>query len=365
MSLTYIVRRLPVLLVAAVLALAACAGQTAPATPSGSAPSGSAGPSDAPQRWTAPRAGPPGMGSSEPDGVFPRTVAHFGGTTEIPAAPQRVVVLATGQLDALLALGVTPVGGTRGDAADLVPAYLAEAFPERAAALAAMADLGLRLEPNLESVANARPDLILANEAGAEELYPQLSRIAPTVLTEGTGVNWKQDLLILAHGLGRAEQAQRWLDAYHADAAALGDGLDGGLGGGVDGRVDGGVASRPTVSLLRVTADRIRVFGVASFTGSVAEDAGLPRPPSQTFAKTSEDISTEQLARADGGHVFYGVQGGEGAAPELLGGPLWRSVPAVAEGRATAVDDDVWYLNAGPVAARQVLAGLVAATAET
>lgn len=295
---------------------------------------GTAAPAPEPKAWAAPRTVPAGMGSPAADGAFPRTVTAFGGATEIPAAPRRVVVISTGQLDALLALGVAPVGATRGDSAGLVPPYLATAFPGSAADLAAMADLGLRTAPNLEAIARAAPDLILANKAGVEDLAPQLSRIAPTVLTQGTGVNWKQDLLLVAHALGRAQQAQRMLDAFHADAAAVGASL----------------AAKPTVSFLRITAGRMRVFGVPSFTGSIAEDAGLPRPPAQTFGATSQDISREELAKADGGRIFYGVQG----ASDLLGSDLWSPL----RGHATAVDDDVWYLNAGPVAARLVLDGL-------
>ncbi len=40
---------------------------------------------------------------------------------------------------------------------------------------------------------------------------------------------------------------------------------------------------------------------------------------------------------------------------------MWKGIPAVAAGRTTEVDDDVWYLNAGPVAARSVLDGLATA----
>lgn len=293
-----------------------------------------------PKTWAAPRTVPAGMGSPAADGVFPRTVTAFGGVTQIPAAPKRVLVISTGQLDALLALGVLPVGAARGDNAGLVPPYLTTAFPDRAAELAAMADLGLRTAPNLESIAKAAPDLILANKAGVEDLAPQLSRIAPTVLTQGTGVNWKQDLLLVAHALGRAQQAQRLLDAFHNNAAALGT----------------RPATKPTVSFLRITSGRMRVFGVPSFTGSIAEDAGLPRPPSQTFGATSQDISREELAKADGGRIFYGVQGG---ASDLLTSELWKPLST----HATAVDDDIWYLNAGPVAARLVLDGLTAALA--
>ena len=75
---------------------------------------------------------PEGMGSGQADGVFPRTVTHFQGQTTIEAVPTKVVVIATGQLDSALTLGVVPVGAAAGDGAGTVPDYLTQAFPEHA-----------------------------------------------------------------------------------------------------------------------------------------------------------------------------------------------------------------------------------------
>ncbi|MDO4131878.1 ABC transporter substrate-binding protein [Clavibacter michiganensis] len=322
------------------VALAGCAAPAA-STGTGSA-SGSAG-TDADAAgtgYTTPRTMPDGKGSGQPDGVFPRTVVHFAGTTTIPAAPQRVAVISTGQADSLLTLGIVPVASTAADGAAVVPDYLTRAFPEDADALAAVAPLGDRISPDIESVAAAKPDLILMNVTGkdAASLYASLSAIAPTVATQGTGLYWKQDLLLLADAVGRTQQAASWLDSYQSDAAAFGAGL----------------ADRPTVSFLRSSADRIRVFGVASFAGSVAEDAGLPRPTAQDFTdETSRDISEEQIDLAEGDHVFAGVQGGDDTA--LTGLPLWPTLQAVEDDAVTFVDDDVFYLNTGPTAARSVL----------
>ncbi|PPF90199.1 iron-siderophore ABC transporter substrate-binding protein [Clavibacter michiganensis] len=322
------------------VALAGCAAPAA-STGTGSA-SGSAG-TDADAAgtgYTTPRTMPDGKGSGQPDGVFPRTVVHFAGTTTIPAAPQRVAVISTGQADSLLTLGIVPVASTAADGAAVVPDYLTRAFPEDADALAAVAPLGDRISPDIESVAAAKPDLILMNVTGkdAASLYASLSAIAPTVATQGTGLYWKQDLLLLADAVGRTQQAASWLDSYQSDAAAFGASL----------------ADRPTVSFLRSSADRIRVFGVASFAGSVAEDAGLPRPEEQDFTdETSRDISEEQIDLAEGDHVFAGVQGGDDTA--LTGLPLWPTLQAVEDDAVTFVDDDVFYLNTGPTAARSVL----------
>ncbi|MFE6699242.1 ABC transporter substrate-binding protein [Streptomyces sp. NPDC057718] len=305
---------------------------------------GSSSPNAAPVTHTAPRSVPQGMGSGKKDGVFPRTVTHFQGKTELKAAPEKVVVISTGQADALLTLGIVPVGSTRGEGAELLPSYLRTAFPQEAKRLASVADVGSRFEPSLEAIANIKPDLILMNTAGkdAKSLYTSLSALAPTVATQGTGLYWKQDFLLLADAVGKEEQAQEFLDDFHADAAALGK----------------QVKEPVSVSFLRMNGNRLRVFGVPSFTGSVAEDAGLRRPESQQFDDTSEDISNEQLDRADADWLFYGVQGGNAKATALLEAPLWPTLSAVSGKTAVPVDDDVFYLNTGPTAARSVLSVL-------
>jgi len=289
----------------------------------------------------APREVPEGFGSGAADGEFPRSVVHFGGATAIPEPPTRVVVISTGQLDAALTLGVVPVGTTRGAGAELVPAYLSERYPAQAAELAALQDLGTRLEPNLEAIAAARPGLILVNSAGADGIGEQLSMIAPTVLTEGTGVNWKQDFLLVADALGRTQQAQGILDDFHATAEQHAAG-----------------SNEDTVSFVRTTSDRNRVFGVPSFVGSIAEDAGFVRPAGQQFEQTSQDVADEQLTVLDADWIFYGVQPGA-ETRSVAQNPLWATLGAVSAGHVVDVDDDMWYLNAGPTAAAAVLEQLI------
>ncbi|WP_308298795.1 iron-siderophore ABC transporter substrate-binding protein [Streptomyces sp. GESEQ-35] len=288
----------------------------------------------------APSALADGMGSdTDKDGAFPRTVKHFEGSTTIKSEPEKIAVLSTGQLDDLLSLGIVPTAATRGDNAGLVPDYLADAFPSYKKKLAAMTDAGTRQAPNLESLAAAKPDLILVNDS-LGDLYPKLSKIAPTVVTAGNGINWKRDLLLVGDAVGKGQQAQEMLNDITADAGEKGADL-----------------GDPTVSMVRFTPDRTRMFGVSSFTGSIAVDMGLSRPKSQQFNGISEDIGPESVDVADGDWIFYSVQGdaGETDAASVLAGPLWKSMKAVAAGHAVKVDDDPWYLNAGPTAARLVI----------
>ncbi|MFG2797700.1 iron-siderophore ABC transporter substrate-binding protein [Streptomyces pseudovenezuelae] len=292
----------------------------------------------------APAALADGMGSDQDtDGAFPRTVTHFKGRTTVGAQPKKIAVLSTGQLDDLLSLGVVPMATTRADNAGLVPGYLADAFPAYKKRLAGMTDAGTRQAPNLETLAAAEPDLILANDS-LGDLYPKLSKIAPTVITAGNGINWKRDLLLVGAAVGKGEAARKLLDGIVADARAKGQRIKG----------------DPAVSMVRFTPDRTRMFGVSSFTGSLAVDMGLSRPKSQQFHAISQDIGAESIDTADGDWIFYSVQGDAAGtdAASVVAGPLWKSMKAVRAGHAVRVDDDPWYLNAGPSAARLVISRL-------
>lgn len=285
-------------------------------------------------------------GARQADGAFPRTVVHALGRTSVEAEPKRIAVISTGQLDDLLTLGLVPAATTRADNAGLVPDYLRGAFPDKAKALAKMADIGTRSSPALEKLAAAKPDLILVNSTQGD-LYSTLSAIAPTVVTKGRGVNWKKDLLTVADAVGERDRAVAIVSRFEKDAARQGRKL-----GGEDTKL----------SMVRFTPDRVRMFGAKSFTGTIADDMGLGRPASQTFDGISQDLSGERIPEMDGDWIFTSVQGrpGKTDAGAYLSNPLWKKLDAVRAGHTVTVDDDPWYLNAGPTAARVVLRDITA-----
>ena len=323
--------------------LAACSSKkgesdSAPSSSSSGSPT-SAGAKPTPTS-SVPTGMPEGKGSGQAEDVFPRTVVHFKGSAEISAAPTKIVVIATGQLDVALTLGIVPVGSTKGDGAEAVPGYLKKTFPQYADRLGSITDIGSRKDPSVEAISNLAPDLILMNGAikKADEVYASMSAIAPTVVTQGTGQYWKQDFLLVADALGKPDTAKKWLEAYQADAAKAGATVEG----------------VPTVSLLRHNEERLRLFGPLSTPGSVLADMGLARPKDQQFTDdTSKDISPEQFEQADGDWLFYGVQGGDASKVTSL--DLWPALHPVDTKQAVQVDDDAFFLNAGPTAIRTIL----------
>jgi iron complex transport system substrate-binding protein len=263
-----------------------------------------------------------------------RSVEHFRGTTEVPADPQRVVVLDLGELDSAVALGVKPVGAVTAPVEDGLLSYLADDVE----GIELVGEIG---EPNLEQIAALEPDLILGSDVRVQDFYDELSAIAPTVFTESVGVSWKENLAVHAEALGKQEEAEALLAAYDERAAEVGE----------------KVADDTTVSIVRFVPGEIRLYAQDNFIGTVLEDAGIARPQAQDVAEFSVTVSPEQIALADGDQIFVGTYGdpAETDGPAVLGGPLWKNLPAVAAGDVHEVDDDIWFLGTGVGAAQLVL----------
>jgi iron complex transport system substrate-binding protein len=267
-----------------------------------------------------------------------RTVQHAMGTTEVPADVERVVVLDTGELDAVVSLGVTPVGAVTTDVSTSLVEYLE---PE----LADVEAVGTIGEPNLEAIAALRPDLILSNTVRHEDLYDELSAIGPTVFAGDVGDTWKETLLLAGESLDEREQAEQLIADYEARAAEVGEAVTDGDPGSLE------------VSVVRFLPGQIRLYTPESFIGTVLADAGFARPASQAEGDTFVEASAEQLAGADGDVVFTAVYGDPADTDQaaVTAGPVWQNLGAVQRGDVHEVSDDTWMLGIGVTAANLVL----------
>ena len=103
---------------------------------------------------------------------------HEGGTLTLDKTPERIIALNWAATEALLLLGVTPVGVADRDGYD----YWVKkpALPDQ------VPNIGTRVAPSLEAIAELKPDLIVtsAEMAPAADL---LKRIAPTTSSASTG----------------------------------------------------------------------------------------------------------------------------------------------------------------------------------
>lgn len=275
------------------------------------------------------------LGTDAAPGVFPRTVKHAAGVTEIPRKPERIVVLDTGELDSVLSLGIKPVGMVETEGDSPVPSYLADKVE-------GVERVGKIQSVNIEAIAKLKPDLILGSKLRVDKLYPQLSAIAPTVFSIRPGFPWKENFRLIGASVGEEAKTVEQLNQYADNAKALSAKFTG---------------TKPTISLVRFMPGRIRLYANKSLIGVILQDAGLPRPADQNVNELAVEISLENLPKADGDYLFYSSYGkpdvtGETAA---LANPAWSQLGAVQRGKSFRVDDDVWYLGLGPTGANLIV----------
>ncbi|MBH1938652.1 iron-siderophore ABC transporter substrate-binding protein [Streptomyces sp. AV19] len=164
-------------------------------------------------------------------GAFPVTVEHAFGSTKVPKAPKRVVSVGYTDDQAILALGVKPVGmvdqypnpaGTSPDVNTQWPWVKDKWGDARPEVVMKNGDAG----PNYEKIASLRPDLIIAVYSEIDKAgYDKLTRIAPTVArTKGEkepfSAPWQDNAVHIAKALGKESEGTKLVRGIQDKLAA-------------------------------------------------------------------------------------------------------------------------------------------------
>ncbi|MFC9946973.1 ABC transporter substrate-binding protein [Streptomyces pratensis] len=265
------------------------------------------------------------------------------GNIKVPVAPERVVVLDTAELDSALTLGVKPVGATHTGTESGFLSYL----PKEE--VAGIEDVGEMMTPNLEAVAALKPDLILTSKIRHGDKYDELTKIAPTVMTENTGYPWKENFQVHANALGKVPAAEKVIADYDTHVAEVTEAL-----GGKE------KAAATEVNMVRfVEGADIRVYGRQNYIATILADVGLGRPAIVDKAKDgfSYDVSPEKIDQADADVVFHSTYGDAEKSKETrtVGSGLWKNMAAVKDGKVFPVEDELWIQGIGYTAAEKIL----------
>ncbi|WP_171014149.1 ABC transporter substrate-binding protein [Chitinivorax sp. B] len=273
--------------------------------------------------------------------LWARNVVDAAGTAQtIPDHPQRVLVLSELDLDALLALQVTPVGTTTGRGQQGVPRYLGAA----ATKITLVGDFST---PVLDRVITAQPDLILAGGAPDPAMLAQLRKVAPTLVSFKPSEDWQTAFRRVAQWLGREQQADRFMTEYRARAATV--------------RTRLAKQANATVSIVRWSPQGPAYMLKDSFASRVLADVQLVRPATQQQPGVahSPPISLEALNRVDADWLFVGTLSTTGQAADALQvarqTPAFNQLNAVKRNQLVVVDGSLWTSLGGPLAAMAVL----------
>lgn len=267
-------------------------------------------------------------------------VEHAMGTATVKGTPKRVVILTNEGTEALLALGVKPVGAVQSWTGDPWYDHIADDMKD-------VEVVGTESELNLEAIVKLKPDLIIGNKMRQEEQYNQLKEIAPTVMAETLRGNWKENFELYSKAVNKEEEGKKVIADYDQRV----EDLKGELGDQL----------KKEVSMVRFISGDVRIYHKDSFSGVILDQLGFARPESQEVDDLAEQgVTKERIPAMDGDVLFYFTyETGDGEANKLaedwLNDPLFKNLKVSKEDQVYEVNDAIWNTAGGVLAANKML----------
>ncbi|KUF18018.1 ABC transporter substrate-binding protein [Streptomyces silvensis] len=279
-------------------------------------------------------------GADKAGSAATRTVKDATGkAVKVPAHPKRIVTLTQEDLDAVLALGIKPVGITNGQGMNKPPAYLADKVE-------GVDVVGNLLQPVMDKVIAAKPDLILAGDMQDEQVLKQLREITPaTLVTMAPTDEWKLSFRGVGNAVNELDKANKVISDHETAAKAAGAKL--------------GAAKGAEVSIVRWNPDGPSWMEKKQFASGVALEMGLKRPKAQDKDGNAHtpSLSLEKIDQIDGDWLFLSTltSDGEKALKDVQSKPAYKGLNAVKKKHAVTVDGSVWSTRGGPLASDVVV----------
>lgn len=274
--------------------------------------------------------------SSATNTEFPMTIKHAFGETVIDSEPKNIVTLSWANQDAILALGVVPVGVSAANYGKMTDNRLHPWTDDAFVALGEKTPNVFNDETgwDYEAIAACNPDVIIASYSGfTQEEYELLTQIAPVVPFAETAwkTNWREQTLTNSKAIGKAEEGEKLV----SDTNEL---------------IKNTLANYPelegkTAGYFWISQDDMSTFYAylpADPRASYLNDLGLKTPESiLNLAASTEDFSVtisrenaDQLSDVD----IMVVYGDEGLLEAMQADPLISQIPAVKNDAVALID---------------------------
>ncbi|MBI0166435.1 siderophore ABC transporter substrate-binding protein [Bartonella sp. M0280] len=258
-------------------------------------------------------------------------IKHAAGETSIPDSPKRVVVFDLATLDNMNRLKIDNIVGVP---EGIKPKYL-EQYND-----AKYTKVGTLFEPNYETVASLKPDLIIIADRSASK-FNDLAKIAPTI---DLSVNNKQyladvdrNVTILGQIFNKQKEAKDEIDS-------LNNKLE---------EVKKLAADKGTGLLVMTTGGKISAFGPGSRFGLLHSGFGVkPANDKLEVGNHGQMISPEFILETNPDWLFVidrdAAIGREGeSAAKLLDNALINKTKAAENKHIVYLDPQNWYLIGG------------------
>lgn len=273
-------------------------------------------------------------------------ITHDLGTTAVPDAPQRIVVLEYSFVDTLAALGVAPVGIADDDKRDsIIAAYTAIIGDD-------WTSVGTRKSPSLEVIASLQPDLIIADTGRHAAIYDALSEIAPTIAFDsltGTYQVAMEAAQTIANAIGKGPEMTARLAEHSATMQAF--------------KAEIGDVSDWSAQFIIDNGEGIFLHSPVSYNGSLLAWFGfknnMPTPDGHTYEEAIVATSLEQLSEINPQIIIRGKYADPGLTESWVGQPVYDAIAAVKSGNVFDVTAHNWSRLRGVLASEASAADLV------
>ncbi|MET7998092.1 Fe(3+) dicitrate ABC transporter substrate-binding protein [Amycolatopsis sp. NPDC005232] len=270
-----------------------------------------------------------------------RVIKHDLGTTTVSGAPHRIAVLELSFIDAIVNLGLRPVGV----ADDNNPGVLIPALRDK---VGKYTPLGLRASPNLQVITSLKPDLIIADSQEHSAIYSQLSKIAPTIAVSSDSAGYQETInseKLIAEAAGKCDQMKTVLD-HHTQ---------------VMNQLKAKIPPGDTRKILFAIGTETGVTGYTprGFAPGVLSALGLASPLPDKGDDFHVSVSLETLVSLKPDVIIVAPHPGKLLIDQWKTTALWDTIPAVRKNAVFMVNQNLWSRARGLIAAEQIAAEAV------
>lgn len=267
-----------------------------------------------------------------------RVIKDEQGLFHIDTTPKRIVALEYSFVDALAAVGVSPVGVS--DDKDIE-----RVIPQVRALIKPWQSVGMRSQPSLEAIAELKPDLIIADAERHATVYQDLSSIAPTLLLMSRGESYQENLESsqkIGVAVNRSEAMAARIQQHKEIMAAHSKSFK----------------QTDTVQFAVVTDKGMWLHGPNSYAGGVLTTLGLNGPALPKHDKAYLEVSFEQLLKINPDWLLLGPYKPHTVFDDWQSKPLSKMLTVSKQQQAIKVSPQLWSLNRGMLAAEGIAQNL-------
>ncbi|MFM9280507.1 ABC transporter substrate-binding protein [Paenibacillus jiagnxiensis] len=276
--------------------------------------------------------------------VESRTIKHDLGETVLQGTPEKVVVLELGFIDALLDVGIKPIGVADDNKPSLI---LDDALTQ----IEGYTSVGMRSQPSLEKIKLLSPDLIIADTGRHSGAYAELSKIAPTIALNNLDAGYEdtiQAALTIGEAVNKKAEMEEVVAEHQTKLKAIQSKVTKDknslvLVGNTDSEITVRNTEFFTAELLKTIGYRYALDDVGAFTGQ----KGNVKMTIEQFLDIDPDMIVLMSGEVD-------KKDEEGRRP-ILEDPLWNELSAVKNNKMYDVNRYTWSLRRSIKGANQIM----------